>query len=487
MNNKFIRNIFFIVFTVVCAGIQSCTTDQKDGEEGITIGLPLKISAQITGNRNTRANQEEGQVETTGKYQEKGEVKSGEFYLSYPQSSNNQYSLGTVVFNQTEIEGMGIAKSSSGTELRWSDVWGSPVNFYLDNVPQSLSASTDVPTTVVFDEHKNPFKAGIFDNRDGTNDLLWGMKNVPRDTRSIGFDLNHVMSRVKIEVHVVHKDNAVENINLDKAEVSLTNLYPEPISYNRLDGSLELNTTKLSPINIVSKLAGYEWNQVVTNDNTETVYTSQDIVLPPQSVSEDIYRPRLEIKLEDGTVYSGILPHAMLVANSNSDNDDLVYPVNLSFLKGHVLTIRTVITEEPPELAFMPVYVVDWVYKGDFPLEAHQAGIYTADEFYKLIDYYEVNNEYQLKRYGYLDKNTSNDEMIWIFDFFSGVTLDYSKIFDKMHANVEIAGKGKTKGFSFDYHNYKVYVENGDDSEPKEVTYMQLYNIVTGVLTWDKI
>lgn len=456
--------------------MQACSSDAPEEMPEYDFSFSPRVTARVADHVYTRG------------YQEDGDVVSGQYYLSYPaNNASRDYTVAIVDFDSQSAEtpGIGIVSTLAGAELKWSDVYGSPATFYLDNVPATYGTGA----VVDFSDAYNPFVAGIFDAVEGSNDLLWGEKTVNNGTRSLGFDLHHNMSRVKVQVEIRREENSIENISLEGAKVKITNLYAEPSSYNRLDGSLTLKEDGPYEVKIVDPdLSRYNW--VSKTENTEdrsTVYLSPDIILPPQSIAEDEMRSRLEITLENGTVYSGILPHAMLIANSTDNN--LTYPVTLAFLKEYIMTIRTVITEEPPELAFMPVWVTDWVDKGEYTLEAHQSGVYTPEEFYRLTRYYSENNEFQLVRYGYLYTPTgdNDDSQEWNFDFFSSVMLDYSQIAGKMIPNTVVAGKGTTKNFKFSFNNYGIYVYNGDESTAVNVDQNQLYQIVTGNLEWSQL
>ena len=197
-------------------------------------------------------------------------------------------------------------------------------------------------------------------------------------------------------------------------------------------------------------------------------------MLPPQGLFDDDRRSKLTITLANGTVYSGILPHAMEIDDNDPAHTEPSYPVALSFLREHILTIRTIVTEDPPELSFMPVKVVKWVDKGRFTLEAHQAGVYTAAEFYKLIEYYSANNEYQLTRYGPLVTEEGTDVQKWAFDFFQSVVLEESKIKGMMKRT------NGQKDFSFNFHNYTIYIKKAGSEPAKATSPEELYNMVTG-------
>ena len=453
-----------LILAAMLVSLGSCVSEDPSAPE--IPGASLYVQARVAKTAYTRS------------YQAEGPIESGKYYLTYP-TPNSGFSVATVDFDQqgNQTPGLGIVSTSSGAELKWSEIGGSPVDLYLDNVaPQTTQ---DLDTTVIFSDARNPFVAAPFDSINGSNDLLWGTKQVYRDTKSVYFDLHHNMARARVQVQVVHLTNSIEEIDLTDAVVRLTNIYTTPKSYNRRSGTIKVNEEKTGRVNIVDETS--KWNNYYViegdDDSYTTTYLSSDIVLPPQTLADNENRPRLEIELPDGTIYSGILPHAMFIGD---DKGELNYPVNLEFLKEHILTIRTIVTEEPPALEFLPVWVIDWVDKGEFTLEAHQSGIYTANEFYRLIKYYQENNEYQLERYGSV-KDVDNRKY-WQFDFWSSVQLEYDNVFNKMHPGAE-----SPLNFQFNYNNYGIFVVNGDSEQSKKVSQEELYRIVTGSLTWENI
>lgn len=473
------RIILLELAIFLTAGLAGCSRDQMLESGDLDYTNVLMVNAKISGHAQTRA------------YQESGRVVDGNFFLSFPNNAN-QYQLAVVDFDRESMvsPGVGIVTTSSGTELKWSEIGGSPVNLFLDNVPPSFDMENSSGPVVKFSPDNNPFVAGIFDSVDGSNDLLWGDKTVVRDTKSVSFDLHHNMSRVKVQIKVAHTNNSVGEIDLKNAVVRISDLYARTLSFDRITGNLALDSinARESVLIVDHDKDGYDWSSISTpEDNPDTtVYISPDIVLPPQVLLENENRPRLIITLEDGTEYSGILPHAMLIPSSADGS--LSYPVTLAFLKEYILQLRTVITEEPPELSFMPVYVVNWVDKGEFTEEAHQSGIYTPSEFYKLIEYYEINNKYQLVRYGYVTTRDGSDTPIWRFNFWSSVELDYQQIYDKMNPGSVDSTENLPYDFEFSFNNYTVCVRNGDGAEDlKKVTASQLYDICTGRKNWSQI
>lgn len=416
----------------------------------------VTVTAQFSGMTSTKA------------YQETGDVKAGIYYLSYPQKSNNTYNLANVNFaTQGVTPGIGIVTVPPDQALKWDLVAATPT-FYLDNVDPGLSSGND-KMTVVFGNN-NPFIAAPFDSIDGKNDLLWGTREVNTNTKTVNFDLHHNMARVKVLIQVDKtNENNPGDLDLTDAIVEITSINQVPLSYNRYDGTLALDledANAYQTLTLVDENLKWQkgWPITDTDNNNISYWLTGDFVVPPQELLGDANRPRLTISLKSGKVYSGILPYAMEIVDSEHS---VPYPVTLSFLKEHILTIRTIVTERPPELAFMPVQVIDWVDKGTFSLDGHEAGIYTATEFYNLIRYYTDYNPAQLTRFGKLSDGN------WIFNIWFSLTLDYSEIHGKMLLN-------SSAGFSFKDNGYTITIINNGEREPYTVSAGDLYKIVTG-------
>lgn len=416
---------------------------------------PVRISAEVSGELYSRAG-----------YQDQGLVTDGEYYLAYPlnvSGDNLSWTVAVADFGK-DGNGLGIVTTPQGNELKWSDVGGGSVpTFSLDNVPPGLDRNNNTdPTTVVFGD-ENPFVAAPFDDKYGSNDLLWGNKQVNRDTRRIDFDLHHYMSRVRLVITADETNSQEGALDLNGATVSISSLVLTPVSFNRLDGSLSLGDDpgRYKTLEFVNDEINWdpEKTKPDKDNDKKIIYTTRDFVLPPQGLLDDDQRPRLTIRLQNGKEYSGILPHAMEVYSSQTgDSNAAGYPVALAFLKEHVLTISTLITEEPPYLVFMPVTVMEWVDKGKFLLEGHQAGIYKEAEFYDMIEQYQQNNDFQLARYGYQatrEKDDDTDETIWVFNIWHSLVLDEDKIKGSM-----VRDKGQDD-FEFDFNRYSVSLEDG--------------------------
>lgn len=418
---------------------------------------------------------------------ETGPVTQGIYYLSYPNSANSgNYALGEVNFATEGVTpGIGIVTLPDNEELTWNSVEGNTPTFYLDNVPPALNTvNNSDPTTVVFGD-ENPFVAGLFDSENGSNDLLWGEKQENRNTKTVNFDLHHNMARLRVQVTVDETNAPAGELSLDGATVYITNLQLTPYSYNRLSGTLSFpEEPTYTDFYLVRRDQNLEWAQDTDSnpdlnpepepdsDSPITVYTTQDFVLPPQVLlQESTSRPRLWIKLANGTEFTGVIPYAMFVNDQEYEN----YPMTLSFLKEHILTISTLISAEPPTLTFMPVLLTEWVDKGNFDLDAHQAGIYTEQEFLNLIDYYKAIpaiRDYHLPRYGTYNPSTDT----WAISLWSSLSLNYNEIAGQM-----IHVEDVNPNFSFNFHGYSVVVKYGTN-QTYTANATTLYGILTGTI-----
>ena len=443
--------------------LSSCSDNGGSTSLGEDYGDAVVVTAEVAHMLSSRA------------YQADGTIVDGIYFLTYNTAANTQRAVAIVDFDKPETKGLGIVTTPENNELTWSMIGsgvGTPV-FYLDNVPSDNYRGSAYD--VRFTDEYNPFKAGLFDDEDGTNDLLWGTQQVMRGAKRIDFDLHHYMSRIRIEV-TTDEEFALDNeLDLTDATVNISSLIHSPESYNRADGSLIFaENPDYEPLVFVNPdEADLGWESIKTDDENANikVYTTQDFVLPPQSLLDNENRPRLTITLSNGKSYSGILPHAMDVNPGTNES----YPVTLAFLKEHILTIRTKITQDPPELSFMPVTVVEWVDKGNFTLEGHQAGIYTEAEFADLLSNYATYNEFQLARYGYI--TTVDGVEKWVFNIWNELTLENDRIAGGMKV---VSGK---KDYEFHFNRYTVHVEYVDDTIESlngETGEAKLYNIVSG-------
>lgn len=471
-------------------------------------------------------------VATRG-YKPSGPVEDGEFVLTYPFAQSvlqgdttYTYSLANVKFGTSGAETMGFVtyldKDSKAVDLKWSDVTlrkGTPGSavFYLDNVSHAWNDSALNPKdegTVVFAENEAmPFRAGVFDLVDGTNDLLWGTSEAYKNSKKVDFVLHHNMSRLRVVINVKPREDNGAIVDLSHvAKMEITNLYLLPEAFDRTTGNLilpldppEANSFPLLDIDNdeLENVGELTWGEVV-DDDTEfdnkkedtwpaKIYTSKDFVFPPQQLANDSSRPKLRVTIP--AVYAGLapteapvtfeasLPQNMYASDTDEESENR-RPMPLSFMKEHILTIRATIGPPEMELQFAPVYVEDWTDMGEHSITGQQAGIYNNSDFYDFLACYQAGNKVLLEKYGYKSGQDANGNDKWIIMFWSKtIDLDYDTIY---HALEDKDNPGQSMHpdipFSFSFNNYVLKVSNwpGYSEVSGAAGQIRLYNLLTG-------
>ena len=457
----------------------SCRTD---GDSVFEDDPPMIVSAHVAEAALTRA------VE----YKDHGEVTSGTFYLSYPQN-NSGVNMAEVVFYET-----GYGKATVMPErgpLTWKQIGNgtSDRSLGLTNVSPSKHNEYDkdnpYKNPIIFRDDETQFLAGRYipyGDEEHTNDILLASKSpykseteTTQDHTSnyVHFELHHCMARVRVIVETRSSDASFDPLEglLEKARVDIGNVVCKPYSFTPYIGSSTsfadavaicpagstMEGCTFESINLLNTLdegADNEWAEKGDALDADgqvigQAFTTYDILLPPQQLRTDENRPRLRITVKDnekGTkVYSGVLPHIMFNEKNN--------PLQFEFLAEHLLTIRTVISNDPPELIFMPVKVVDWVDKDRFGLEAKQAGIYDEEDFLNMIECYAKDDKTKLRRYGVFINGQ------WTFDIFRNLSLSRNAIEGKMKVE-----EGKTD-YSFNFNTWFTVKVDGKEYTEKEL------------------
>ena len=526
-----------LLFALMGAGalcFVSCTIDDTadmpwpgDSEQSDYV----RVSASVRATLVSRAAQELGQVE------------QGEFVLTYPFSlsvvnndSTYTYSTAKVKFGTEGLGNMGFVtyfdtQKGDNVSLKWSEVVlrkaPSTVNgvtppptaiFYLDNMPTSLhnaesewqkTLNTHQNLVIFYDdednpapENINPFRAGLFDHENGTNDLLWGWTVAEKNAKIVKFEntdrgdyrLHHNMSRLRVVIDAKQRDDDTEEVVDFSHEVKLRlhKLHHEPLYFDRSTGNLTLQQSpeEENVLTLVqfendevagtaptdaddSDLAVIPWakiEEVKDTDNpgkTFLRYTSYDFVVPPQELANDDKRPLLQLivpaqyvpgkKPDDPAVYyEANLPQNMYYVKQEGDDATDLPAMPFSFMKEYDMTIRAVVGPPDLELRFAPVQVQDWVNFGVQEISGNQAGIYTNQDFYDFLDCYRNENDVRLERYGY---RASNDEP-WKILFWSSALKLHMK-------DEEITASDGTKktekgieNYLKDYVNTKFFEDN---------------------------
>lgn len=400
----------------------------------------LKLVARIEGVNNTRT------------YQEKGPVEEGTFYMTYL-NVGNSIKTSAVEFNN----GVGEIKTDGDNYLEWKDIDNtlSVATFYLDNVTGNKGIQEDY--IVTFTEDYKPFVAGILDTENGINDLLWGERQIARNSPVVNFQLHHCMSLVNIELTLETQSDVLteKELDIDNAVVSISSLVLTPEKYDRQTGKLSFSDNPdYQTLILVDGKSEKNWQAPKfqkEGDKELTIYKSQEIVLPPQELLNDENRPRLSITFpvkntNEEIIYSGVIPRAMEVAQP----DGTVTPMTLAFLREYCLTLHVRLSLDPVEIIFMPVTVIDWVNKGSYLLTADQAGINDEQSFLKFIDILSNNETSQFERYGYIDRNGN-----WVFNLFSELYFKTEEL--KVPINKDGIGL-----FSFSMHNWKIRITDSE-------------------------
>lgn len=494
-----------------------------------------------------------------------GPVVKGKFTLAYPYTYAWQpgdgygynfyfyYRCAEVNFGFAGQETIGFVNRGTATdpvELTWSSSnssanWGiiyypaktNPSPLFLDNFPYKSNTAVDSILNISKDYPDNPFKPGVFDAENGTNDLLWGTAGILSGEDFVEFELYHRMTRLNITVNVENNENENFLTSLKNARVWIEGLLLNPITYARKYGTLEfreiinVNSQQALANSIDEKLyspefvlvegnlgssepddpSGVEdgeensaWNSLVWAQEPEEIknelqsYSTKDFVFVPQTLRQGSEtRPLLVIQVpkqdvnsnynpdyegQDYIYYTGRLPYTMFVQNEDGPE----YRTTLDFLPGYIINLETKLKPGDSELIFAPVTVEPWVWKGTFKPEARQAGIFNPGDLYALIDYYKANNSFWLGRYGFIaaaDQETGT----WTFQFNSGeLDLQVDKIMGYMHPNTNVngpEGETVTPPFKFDFRgrNQNYIMPNGEKTEMGSVAASQniLYNIVT--------
>lgn len=480
----------------------------------------IKVSANVVASSNTR-----GSIP----YVEEGPVNvKGTLLLNYRAvgTSSGIYKNALADFGDAEGSDVGFAYFMAGDtrkDLKWRHIYGegtSEQKFYLSNLDTNiytLTSGYETYEVLKFDKKvngisNNPYVAGPLDTRLGTNDLLFGSTSTKRATGKIDFDLKHALSLFKINVEVYGADTDNFTLNLDNAEVTITNLAqtlrsfkrtaPESFAYISSGSTVSSNASAgnysdvkdmkmVDPADQSRKWGGKKSGLPVTGyaDITKTVYSTQRFVFPPQSIppSSSFTTPLLTIKVpkkdvtgnekDEGFVsYSGYLPNVMF--DADADGNVLNSNAQTIALKpGHQLNITAMINTPGTELTFAPAKIEAWVSKDVWSLTVRQGGIFSAEEFDAFVaDYneaYRTGKTWKLEKYGY-----EVGDGTYVFQFWNNVKLDLDKI-----TNCLKQTGAQTPPFTFMLNGYTLTTQkNGQDVEDLQGGQgaSKLYNIVTG-------
>ncbi|MCH5239050.1 MAG: hypothetical protein J1F38_02400 [Muribaculaceae bacterium] len=454
--------------------------------------------------------------------------------------SYTKYDRGTVVFGHPEDPETGYAyfeKDGVLKDLKWRNVKGegsSSVSLFIHNIDPSLytisTSTTDYNTQYrqkyLFKADTNPYVASPLDTIDGKNDLIiCGGNSITsnggmsaRSTTDLTFNLYHRMALLKINLDVYgSSDDGL--VNLDNAKVYITNLYTNLNSVNLYyctNSSFKTtsssssssamqecdvrNLSELIPIVMPEGENKIEWKNSFDGTYTDEeenkvlnkkLYQAQPFIFPPQSFANATARPQIIVEVPKNDVtgsdsdrdevmrFTGYLPTVMYLSDEWGNVTDYS-PKTTELTSGYVLNVTATINSPNTELTFAPVKVENWVSKSTYSVSTKKAGIYSANDFQKLIEAYQNGRIGELERYGF-----QSGDNTFVFQFWANVILDENEIKDQMKPGKYVLSDGDIS-FSFLFNGYTVSLSEGDEDEDnnRHLTDLEgqqeLYKIVTG-------
>lgn len=321
-------------------------------------------------------------------------------------------------------------------------------NVVLGDDPKNLTFIGPIWTA----EERKKYRAAQ-DTGEGENlvpcDIVWGTTKVERGQK-VNIDLLHRMARV----NVILKD--VEDYRDKNITVRLTDLILEPAAFNRIDGTVMLNSPR------VEDEAGAGYEELTLLDNAPLAVSEEDgalvgrtpsFILPPQKARKDEeHICYLKVTI-DGVTYSAPLPLDMIHTPENVSDVT-------GFSQGLHLEIRARIStdEDQPTIEFGPVYVRQWEYVGEYFVPAVAGGVTSVDDLNTLIGLYnrmpdktgvQLNNYFDIMLMESADKHTFRKltqfgrhtyvqagyegKMYWNFKLRNDIELSSSELLEKFN------------------------------------------------------
>ena len=358
----------YIFFSAISLLTFACTEEQDFGiRQGE--GSPIFLSASVDNN---------GQ---TGSRANSVDVQEGQYYLTFTNTQNNQQIVSTFFTNSI---GYPYVYNSSGTgiPLEWTSIKNTngQSTLTLDNVQNSSQVEIQLGEA---------YKAAE-DTGNNENDIVWGKVSATWNTpKPVNFTLTHQMASVKVNISVLDGLNDVEKEVEKGVSVSFLNIRTTPSTFNRSTGNVSVDYTskKVERVEIHN-------GPLINAEDTKTW------IFPPLQFNDG--RPKLQIRLNNGTTYTGTIPETMISGEGNTENSDATSET-LAFVAGRLLTIRVLLVNNVKDqpILFLPARVERWNPKGPVSIECDQVGINNTAEYAIVVNAYNstLKNETTLKRY----------------------------------------------------------------------------------------
>lgn len=355
-----------------------------------------------------------------------GGVESGTYYLTYNSS-------GAKVCMVTFAASKGyplVSDNGIYQFLKWNDVMPEKDGKYLFTL-DNLS-NKDNPETVTLGE---AYKAAPLNDK---LDIVWGKQTVEKGEESAGvnFALSHRMSKISLEISVDASDIVLDG---KQVKITLTDVISEPATFNRTSGFVSV--TGKQRLNVI-ELHNGKLNQ------EDSKYTIPSWIFPPQDFDGKNW-PKLRIEFDD-KIYEGTLNHYMVQEGS------LDTPVEMTgFESGLHLTLKAKLskTTDEVELIFMPVWVRKWEEIDNIGIGAKQRGVYTEEDYARLVTAYNSDSQDENVLYEY---GTKDDSGKWTFDLFRNIGDTGGQ---------ETMLKFKNDEFEINFHSYTVYGYGSEDDK----------------------
>lgn len=457
--------------------------------------------------------------------------------------SYTKYDMGTVVFGNDEDPFTGYAyfeKDGVKKDLKWRNIKGegsSSVTLFIHNIPPELytivNTGSDYNTTYrqkySFKAGSNPYVASPLDTVNGSNDLIicggssvssYGGKSANSKT-DLEFNLYHRLSLLKLNFDVYASEDQ-GMVDLTNAKVYITNLYTTLSTINLYyctnsnfrsssssssyqDALIQDKKDQIAIVFPKDAISGDDnliqesiaWKNVFDFPDFKdeegeirhrTLYCAQPFIFPPQAFSEDS-RPQIIVEVpkedvtgstqDEGEVvrYTGYLPTVMYTPNAEGEYNSVL---STALTSGYVLNVTATINSPNSELSFAPVKVENWVSKNTYSVSTKKAGIYSANDFNKLIDAYQKGRIGELERYGF-----QSGDNTFVFQLWANIILDETEIEGMMEPGKYMLSQDDIS-FSFLFNGYAVTLSDGDEDEENDRILtdldgqQELYKIVTG-------
>lgn len=351
-----------------------------------------------------------------------GEVESGTYYLTY---NSSEAKVCMVTFAASKGYPL-VSDNGIYQFLKWNDVMPEKDGKYLftlDNLDDK-----DNPKTVTLGKD---YKAAPLNDK---LDIVWGKQTVEKGEESadVKFALSHRMSKISLKISVDASDIVLDG---RQVKITLTDVINKPKSFDRTSGDVSVDGEQRRDIVL--------YNAILTRNPDESTYTIPSWIFPPQDFDGKNW-PKLRIEFGDKT-YEGTLNHYMVQKESG---DDIPFEMR-GFESGQHLTLKAKLskTTDEVELIFMPVWVRKWEEIDNIGIGAKQRGVYTEEDYARLVTAYNSDSQDENVLYEY---GTKDDSGKWIFDLFRNIG-------DTGGPTTIPKFKDDGNGFEIEFNGYTVY------------------------------